>query len=306
MRPAVITFTLSALFVVMWSSGFVGAEFGLGHAGTFTLLFWRYLLLAAILIGLTLAFRQWQRLPARAWVYHGTVGILAHAVWLIAVLLSLDLGVSPGVAAFVTGLQPMVTAVIASPFVGETTRPQQWLGVVLGLGSVALVVGDKVAMGGSLPAHLLPFVAVLAISVASVLDRRTRRQRTEPATEPPVLMTTTIHALASLAFITPFAGAVEGFEASFGWELAFAVVWLAVVVSLAAYGLMFVLLRRMEATKVSSLMYLSPPVTMVFAYLLFGDRLAAMDLAGLALAAVAVTLVAWVPKDRRTQAAVAA
>ncbi len=290
-----VTLLLSGLFVLLWSSGFIGAKYGLDYAGTFTLLFWRYVMVAVVLVLLTTAFRAWRRLSARELGRHAVIGVLAHAVWLVAVLAALDLGVSPGIAAFITALQPMVTAVIAGRLCGEQVAPRQWAGVAVGLAAVALVVADKVALGGALVAYLLPFVAVLGISLASVFDRRTRAGKTARA-EPPILMTTTVHAVASLLVIAPFAGLLEGFQARFGGELLFAVTWLALVVSLAAYGLMFVLLRRMEATKVSALMYLSPPVTMVIGYLAFGNRLSLADIAGLAVAALAVGLVTWTPR----------
>jgi len=258
---ALATLLLSGLFVLLWSSGFIGAAYGLDYAGTFTLLFWRYLLVAIVLAVLCQMFRAWRRLRMREICRHAVIGILAHAVWLIAVLSA------------------------------------------LGLAAVAIVVADKVALGGSLPAYLLPFAAVLAISLAVVFDRRTRAAAlsesamTETAAaEPPILLTTLIHAAASLAVIAPLAWRIEGFAAQFGGPLLFAVIWLALVVSLGAYGLMFMLLRRMDATKVSSLTYLAPPVTIVIAYLVFGDALRAADLAALAVAAAAVLLVVRRPR----------
>lgn len=293
---------LSGLFVVLWSSGFIGAKYGLDDAGTFTLLWWRYLIVVAVLVVLTTAFAHWRKMDGVTVAQHAIIGILAHAVWLVSVLVAIDWGVSPGIAAFVTALQPMVTGVLAGAFVGERLSWRQWLGVFLGIGSVAIVVGDKAVLGGSVIAHLLPFVAVLAISAATVIDRRMRSERTR-RTEAPILMTTSIHALASLLVLTPFALFVEGFAADVTGQFVFAVVWLALVVSLAAYGLMFLLLRHLEATKVSSLMYLSPPVTMLIGYFTFGDRLTMGDVVGLGVAAVAVALVTVTPASVRARVA---
>lgn len=281
---------LSALFVLLWSSGFIGAKYALDDAGTFTLLWWRYLLVVVVLVALTTSFGHWRRVDGGTVCRHAIIGVLAHAVWLVSVLVAIDQGVSPGIAAFITALQPMVTGVLAGRFAGERLAPRQWFGVVLGIASVAIVLGDRIALGGSLLAHLLPFAAVLAISAATVVDRLMRSERTS-RTEAPILMTTSIHALASLVFLTPFAWALEGFAVTVTGQFVFAVVWLALVVSLAAYGLMFLLLRELEATRVSSLMYLSPPVTMIIGYLAFGDRLTTGDMLGLVVAAVAVALV---------------
>ena len=130
---------------------------------------------------------------------------------------------------------------------------------------------------------------MIFISVASLVDRQTEIEaRGSASARDPLLLVTFIHCAASLAVIAPLAFLIEGLTASVAPGFVFSVVWLALVVSLAAYGLMFVLLRRLPAPRVASLTYLSPPVTMVLAWLLFDERLAAADIAGLALAGVAV------------------
>ena len=165
-------------------------------------------------------------------------------------------------------------------------------GLVLGVGAVALVIGDGIALGGSLVAYALPFLAVAAITIASLVDRAAHvacdAQAAKPAT--PLLFVTFIHALASLTVLAPLAVGLEGLEARWGGELVFAIVWLGLVVSLAAYGLMFALLRRLPAARVASLTYLSPPVTMVIAWFVFRESLTPMAALGLAIAAMAVAL----------------
>ena len=289
---ALATLLLSGLFVLLWSSGFLGAEFALGYIGTFTLLFWRYLFLAAVLMILCTAFRAWRKLTAREVCAHALIGVLAHAVWLVTVLFAQDAGVSPGIASFLTALQPMVTAMFAARVLAEKLSPAQWGGIALGLFSGGGIIADKAALGGSLGAHLLPLIAVVAVSAAVVLDRRMHLH----SPPPPLLLTTTIHATASLLAVAPLAWLAEDFAADFGAELVFAIAWLALVVSLGAYGLMFALLRRMPATMVSSLVYLTPPVTLVLGYLIFGDVVTTADAAGLGLAAIAVVLVMRQPR----------
>ncbi len=220
-------------------------------------------------------------------VRHALVGILAHAAWLAAVLGAIDLGISAGLAAFITALQPIMTGALSVSFTGERVTSRQWIGLLLGLVAVIVVISDKLVLGGTLTAYLLPFVAVAAISVASLIDRQTELGRDQA---PPVVPTTFIHCAASLLVLTPLAFILEGFEARFTGGLIFAVFWLAIIVSLAAYGLMFVLLREMPAASVASLTYLSPPVTMLIAFLAFGEALTAIDLLGLIIAAAAVWL----------------
>ncbi len=287
MSKARQTYALCALFVLLWSSGFVGAKFGLGYAGTFTLLTLRYALVTLVLFVAVWMLKAWGPLAPREIARHALVGILAHAAWLAAVLGAIDLGISAGLAAFITALQPIMTGSLSASFTGERVSSKQWIGLVLGLLAVVLVINDKVALGGTLTAYLLPFFAVAAISVASLIDRQTELGRDQA---PPVVLTTFVHCAASLLVLFPLAFVLEGFEARFTGGLIFAVFWLAIIVSLAAYGLMFVLLRKMPAANVASLTYLSPPVTMLIAYLAFGEALSPIDLFGLAIAAIAVWL----------------
>lgn len=162
---------LCGVFVVLWSSGFVGAKFGLGHAGTFTILFWRYLLVTVIMALFVTLARQWQRIPRSVIGRHMLVGALAHAGWLVAVLGAIDLGLSAGLAAFITALQPILTGALSARMTGERVSGKEWAGLGLGLVAVALVIGDGIALGGAVVAHLLPFLAVIAITIASLIDR---------------------------------------------------------------------------------------------------------------------------------------
>jgi len=287
-----VLFILCAAFIILWSSGFVGAKYGLDHAGTFTLLFWRYLLVVAVLGLLVMLMRQWRPLTRTEWTRHAVIGALAHAGWLAAVLGAIDLGLSAGLAAFITALQPIMTGALSARMTGERVGYRERAGLVLGVGAVALVIGDGIALGGSLVAYALPFLAVAAITIASLVDRAAHvacdAQAAKPAT--PLLFVTFIHALASLAVLAPLAVGLEGLEAQWGGELVFAIIWLGLVVSLAAYGLMFALLRRLPAARVASLTYLAPPVTMVIAWFVFRESLTPMAALGLVIAAMAIAL----------------
>ena len=278
---------LCMLFVVLWSSGFIGAKFGLGYAGTFTLLTLRYLLVTFVMIVIVSYLRAWRRLSTSEIMHHAIVGILAHAAWLASVLGAIDLGLSAGLAAFIAALQPIVTGALSASITGEKVSMRQWSGLALGLGAVLLVIGDRLVLGGVLLAYLLPFLAVAAISIASLLDRRSELGAKKAT---PIALVTFIHCAASLVVLTPMAFVLEGFSAQLSAGLVFSVVWLALVVSLAAYGLMFVLLRKMPASLVASLTYLSPPVTMLIAFLLFNETLSSTDILGLLIACVAVWL----------------
>ncbi len=283
---------LSVLFVLLWSSGWIGSKFGLGYAGTFSLLMWRYSLVVLTLLILVSVFKAWRSIGIVAFCSHILVGVLSHAVYLSTSLSAMSFGVSVGLVAFILALQPMFTAVISAPLTGETTTLRQWLGLCIGLFAVLLVVGDRLYLGGSPKAYGLLLLSTLAISLATVINRRLEikaKNRAKP--EIPILLVLLIHCTGALIFLVPIAGYFEGFQATWEPSFIFAVVFLAWVVSLGAYGLMFVLLRKIPTVKVSCLLYLSPPVTMVIAYFTFGEKIAEMDLMGLVVAGIAVWVV---------------
>lgn len=267
----------------------MGAKFGLGYSGTFTLLFWRYVLVTLVLGVMVMIFRAGKKLPINRLGRHALVGALAHAGWLSAVLGAIDLGLSAGIAAFITALQPLMTGALSARMTSERVTAREWTGLVLGLLAVALVIGRGASLQGSWIAYLLPMLAVAFISIGSLIDRRAEvSAKVEESSRDPILLVTFIHCLASLIVITPIAFWIEGFEANVTPGFVFSVAWLALVVSLAAYGLMFVLLRRLSAPRVASLTYLSPPVTMVLAWLIFQETLTVIDIVGLAIAGIAV------------------
>ena len=287
MRYAASIPLLCGAFVVLWSSGFIGGKFGVGYAGTFTLLFWRYMLVVAFLGVLVLALGKWRRLSLRETARHAVVGALTHAVGLASVFYAMQLGLSAGLAAFIVALQPILTGALSARLTGEAVGRREWLGLCLGLAAVGIAIGDSVSLGGPLFAHFLPFLSVAAITLATLIDRGATLGGKNEA---PVLLALFWHNAASLVVLSPLAIGSEGLQAQWGKELILTIVWLTLALSLGAYGLMFTLLRRLPASRVASLLYLSPPVTMLMAWLMFAEAVTLAGLAGLALAAVAVWL----------------
>lgn len=224
---------LCGVFVILWSSGFVGAKFGLGYAGTFTILFWRYLLVAALLALIVTAMGKWQRIAGPELRRHMAVGALAHAGWLAAVLGAIDLGLSAGLAAFITALQPIMTGALSARMTGERVSTREWAGLLLGLLAVGIVIGDGLSLGGSLLAYLLPFLAVVSITLASLIDRSAT---VDGGNQTPLILVTFWHCFASLIVLAPLAVGLEGLEATWSGGLVFSIFWLAIVVSLAGYG----------------------------------------------------------------------
>ncbi|MGF1632407.1 MAG: DMT family transporter [Phycisphaerae bacterium] len=279
---------LELLFVLLWNSGFIGAEYGLPFTGPWTLLFWRYVALSGLL-GLWLAATGRWTLPDRTTIGRtALVGVLAHGVWLGLVLVAIDMQVPVGIIALVTALQPLLTGALSGLVVGERTGARQWLGLILGFCGVAIAVGARLSIDTRTPVlgYLLPFGSVVGITAASLMQRRWNRQAMMPPL--PLDATLFVQSLATAGVLLWPAWWVEGFATR--WTIPFVATmsWLVLAVSLGAYGVMWRLLARQEATRVASLFYLSPPVTMLMAWLAFRDALLLTDLLGLTVAGFGV------------------
>lgn len=225
------------------------------------------------------------------------IGVLAHGVWLGCVLVAIELDAPVGIIALVTSLQPLLTGALSGPVVGEWTEPRQWLGLALGFAGVAIAVGARLSIEGDAPAvaYLLPLGSVVGITAASLLKRRWTAQSVAP--ELPMDTTLFIQSAATSLAVLPLAGVAEGFETRWTPTFVATMAWLVVAVSLGAYMAMWKLLQRHDATRVASLFYLSPPVTMVIAWVAFGDAIILTDLLGLGVAGLGVWLVYRRPRS---------
>ena len=278
-------------FVLLWNSGFIGAQFGLDYAGVYTLLAWRYWLLAGLL-AVFLGLRGRLRWPgARATGLTALVGLFAHGVWLTCVMVSLEMGIPAGIVALVVALQPMTVGALSGRVTGESTSPRAWIGLVVGFTGVFIAVMGRARLDDSLSPllYLVPFGSVIAFTVASLLQRWIEVK--SPADHVPVALALFYQALATAAVATVPAIRLESMSAQWTSEFIAIQAWLVVAVSLGAYALMWQLIERMDATRVASLFYLGPPVTMLMAWIAFGDTLTTNDLVGLAVTAVGVGIV---------------
>lgn len=280
------------VFVILWSSGWIGSKYGQGYAGVFTLLVYRYSIVVFLLfIAVTLT-RSWRRLSGSELTVHAGVGLLSHGVYLGLCNSAFQMGVSTGVVALITALLPMITSCLSSSVSGEVANRRQWLGLFVGLVAVMIVIADKILLGGAPVAYLLPFVGIFAFSVATLLDRRfSIKSKRRRKISTPLPLVCLIHCGSALGLFIPIAAVTEQFSMNWGYELAFSVLWLAIVVSIGAYGMMFLMLRHLSAIKVASLEYLAPPTTMLIAYFMFNERLSLIDFCGLVLAGIGVYLV---------------
>lgn len=282
------TFLPALGFVFLWNSGFIGAELALPHAPTFTLLFWRYGALALIL-ALVLKARGELRWPGIGPARHAMcVGLLSHGVWLACVMLALDLDVPAGIIALVVALQPLLTGALSSKITGERTPLSRWLGLAIGFGGVCTVLLARIDFqsAASVFGYLIPLGSVAAITIASLLQRRA--ELSQKALLLPPGQNLFFQSIGTTLAVFPLALALEGLQTNWNLELVGSLAWLVLAVSLGAYGLMWHLIAKMDATRVASLFYFGPPVTMLMTWVVFGDTLLATDVAGLALVLIGV------------------
>jgi drug/metabolite transporter (DMT)-like permease len=272
-------------FVFLWSTGFVGAKLGLPYAQPVTFLLLRFVFVIALMLPIALALRApWPATPAQV-AHIAVAGVLLHGGYLGGVFTAIHGGMSAGLAALVVGLQPVLTAVAAAPILRERVTARQWLGLALGFGGVALVVAQRFTFGG-----LTPFSAtMILLALASITLGTVYQKRYCAAFD--LRAGSVIQFVAAGLALAPFAFAFEHEPVRWTGEFVFALAWLVLVLSIGAISLLTLLIRRGAATKVASLFYLVPPLTAVIAFLMFGERLGALGIAGFTLAVIGVALV---------------
>jgi drug/metabolite transporter (DMT)-like permease len=283
-----VNFLLSIAFVLCWSSGFIGAKLGAGSASAVTILMWRFLPLAVILIVIAavVARTSWRGLAVRDVARQAVIGMLSQSGYLLTVYYAIQLGVSSGTTALIDGTQPLVAGALAGPLLRQYVSRTQWLGLCLGVSGVAIVTMADAAAGTGvvLWAYLIPFLGMFSLVAATFLESRSRT-RVAPA------VSMTIHCATSAVIFTALAvgtgAAKPPAELSF-WA---AITWLVALSTFGGYGLYWLILRRSGVTKVNTLMFLMAPVTALWGALMFGEPFGPQTALGLAVGLAAVLIV---------------
>ena len=273
------------LFVFLWSTGFIGARFGLPHAEPLSFLLVRYLLVIGLMGAIAVVSRApWPEHP-RQWGHIAVSGLLIHAVYLGGVFISIKHGLPAGIAALVVGMQPLLTALGAGWLLGERVSSRQWGGLVLGFIGVALVIGGKFGVQAQLGPMLVPaLAALLGITIGTLYQKRFCAGFD--------LRTGSVIQFIASALATALAIALFGeFQIEWTGEFVFALTWLVLVLSIGAISLLNVLIHSGSAVNVASLFYLVPLSTALLAWALFGETLPLLSLAGMVLAVGGVYLV---------------
>lgn len=283
---------MPAVFVLIWSTGFVVARYGMPHSPPLHFLAVRYALsLVCFLAWIAAARVPWPR-DRRQWLHLAITGVLMHAGYLGGVWAAVKAGLAAGTVALIVGLQPVLTAVWVS-YTGQEHRitRRQWVGLTLGLAGLVLVVWRKLGLGEVSGFNLaLAIFALGSMTVGTLYQKRHVSQHD-------VRTASFIQLAAALAVTAPLA-MLEGESMRWHPELVGAMAWSVLVLTLGGSSLLFLLIQRGAATRVASLLYLVPPCTALQAWWLFGEALTVAVLAGLAMTAVGVALVVREPTRR--------
>jgi drug/metabolite transporter (DMT)-like permease len=287
MPGPLLTAAMPLLFVVLWSTGFIGGKLGLPYAEPLTFLAVRYALVLALMLPLVWLSRAPWPADRRQILHIGVSGLLVHGLYLGGVFTAIGAGLPAGVTALVVGMQPLLTALGAGWLLGERVVGRQWIGLALGFGGVAMVViGQSSAAGFDAPlgAMLVPALLALGGITAGTLYQK----RFCPGFD--LRTGAVIQFIPTLVVTALAAWATESMVIDWTGEFVFALGWLVVVLSLGAISLLNLLIRSGGAVNVASLFYLTPPTTAVMAWLLFDERLMPLALAGMAVAVAGVWL----------------
>ena len=276
-----------AIFVVLWSTGFIGTKYVLNNAEPLTYLAIRMALVVALMAVIVAVARP--RWPDRAGIGHSAVaGILVHGIYLGGTAIAISHSIPAGLSALIPGLQPILTSTLANRWLGERVTALQWSGLLLGLAGVVLILHDRPMTGEAGWGWLASSVSLVSITLGTLYQKRycgSIDWRAGNLVQ--YIAVTILFAAGALLF--------EGNVVHWTEEFVLALIWLVVVLSIGSIGLLYWLIRHSAATAVASLFYLVPAVTALMAYVLFGERLDAIAIVGMTACAAAVFVV-----NRRT------
>ncbi|MFI4890915.1 MAG: DMT family transporter [Steroidobacterales bacterium] len=285
MTPSLSRKLVPACFVLLWSTGFISARYGLPYAGPMTFLALRMALASVLLLLFAILTRAPWPASGRAALHVIVAGLLVHGGYLGGVFAAIAQGMPAGMTSLIVGMQPVLTSLIAIVFLGERLTVRQWSGLALGVLGLVLVLGARVSFAAlTWQSGLLACLALACISVGTVYQKKFNSRADLRSTG--VLQ----YAASGLCY----AALALCFETrTVAWTTPFvlALAWSVLGLSMGAVALLYRLIREGAASQVSSLLYLVPPVTALIAYFCFGERLTLPAMGGMGLAALGVALV---------------
>ena len=278
------------IFVLLWSTGFIGARLGLPYAEPFSFLFWRFLIVSLLLASISFfVVKKWP--DAKLLAHSAVVGILLHGAYLGGVFFAIDRGMPAGVSALIVSLQPILTLLLARIIFAEKTSPRTFALFLIGLLGVGLVLFPNVAggIGGgevrlSTSSLIASLVALIGISLSTVYQKQF-------AAGTDFLAGLIAQYFGATLVIGLLAYTTETMAVELNGEFVFAMFWLIFILSLGAVGLLMFLISRDSVARTSALFFLVPGFTLLVAHIMFGESMSYIQLAGLAVASAAVALV---------------
>jgi drug/metabolite transporter (DMT)-like permease len=271
------------LFVLLWSSGFIGSKLGVPYAEPFTFLMMRYSIVLAILVPIALISRAPWPKGKRQMMHVAIAGLLIHALYLSGCVWSLKLGLPAGILSLIVSMQPLFTAAFAGMVLSERVLPRQWGGLVLGFIGTALVVAHKTGSGLTFLMTVPAILSLIGITAGTMWQKRHC-----PAFD--LRTSTVVQYAASLVVTSILALTTETMRVEWSGQFVFALLWVALVLSIGAISLLNHLIRSGTAVNVASLFYTVPAVTSLMAWGIFGETLTGLSLIGMAVAVLGVWL----------------
>lgn len=278
------------VFVILWSSGFVGARFGLQYAEPATLLSLR--MIANVLLFVLLLAMLKRKMPRGSAFFHScVVGILIHGFYLGGTYLAIDMGMPAGLSALLVGLQPILTAIMIVTFTVERFNWAQWLGLVLGFSGISLVLMGNIEWQSD--AHKTEAVLLCVLALVGITFGTLYQKRFCQGVD--MVGSAMVQYFASAILFVPYAMSFETMQVNWTVEFSLTMVWLVVVLSCVAILLLLYMVEHGATSSVASVFYLVPPTTAIQAWLMFGESFDFYGALGFALAAIAVYLVVKKP-----------
>ena len=282
---SVITRLVPPIFVLLWSSAFISAKYGLPDADPITFLFVRFLLVVLAFGVIAVVLRSKWPTDPRQIAHIAVFGALVQGAYLSGVFLAISKGLPAGIASLIVGLQPILTALLASQLLSERVRPRQWLGLALGVSGVVLVLWERANLNEIQPVGVvLCLGSLLCISYGTIHQKRY-------CWNMDLVSGGLIQAVTACIVTGVAAFILEPMRVHWSLEFSLALAWLVVGVSLGAFSLLITMIKRGEAVKVISLFYMVPPVTAVMAWMAFGEELGLIAYAGIVVTTIGVALV---------------
>jgi drug/metabolite transporter (DMT)-like permease len=277
------------LFVLIWSTGFIVARYGMPNSPPFTFLLWRYIFSIVCFV----LWVKWARVPwpqgRSQWWHLAVTGVLMHAGYLGGVWAAVKVGMGAGLTALIVGLQPVLTAIWLSARGGHVSR-RQWQGLALGFVGLAMVVSRKLEGGIEVTPWSLTMITMALVSITT--GTLYQKRFVKPCD---VRSANAVQLMAAYLVTLPLA-LMEAEPALWNAEMTWAMVWAVLVLTLGGSSLFYILIQRGAAASVTSLLYLVPPTTAVMAWVLFNEPITLVTLVGIAVTAAGVSLVVRPPK----------